>query len=118
MKPGRELDALIAEKVFGLVLRDRFTGDEIPVTASEVLLRDASGARIPHFSTDIAVAWDVVSHLKRQSLTVEVISNVTSVVCRVYREHPADHDAIAVIGVNESHAICLAALAALNGAKA
>ena len=53
MKAGRELDALIAEKVMGFPYRySRWKG--IYVTAGKV----------PHYSTQIADAWLVVMHFK------------------------------------------------------
>jgi hypothetical protein len=64
MKPGRELDVLIAEKVFGLNLYDRFTGEEKPITATQALAYASNLDRIPPFSTDIAAAWMVVEKLK------------------------------------------------------
>lgn len=45
MKPSRELDALVAEKVMGM--------------STERRLRD-----IPEYSTDVAAAWQVVEKLK------------------------------------------------------
>jgi hypothetical protein len=58
MKPGRELDELIAERVMGLQrgwltsVRDDLTGFEI-----------YGGDSLQKYSTDIAAAWEVVEKL-------------------------------------------------------
>lgn len=56
MKPGRELDALIAEKVMGMnVQHGRVWSQE------GKCLRETD---LPSYSTDIAAAWEVVEKLK------------------------------------------------------
>lgn len=54
MVPGRELDALVAEKVFGLQVHweQDDTTDPYPVDEREVI--------VDFFSTDILAAWDVL----------------------------------------------------------
>ena len=59
MKAGRELDALIAEKVMGL--NPHWLGDGIEVN---ILSIGESGIEVPRFSTDIAAAWEVVEKLE------------------------------------------------------
>lgn len=85
MKPGRELDALIAEKVFGAVrTQEKFQGyvpiPGDPVYYSEVykyptgvnyLIDDPKNRHgmmggVPHYSTDISAAWEVVEKLNKQ----------------------------------------------------
>lgn len=92
MKPGRELDALIAEKVMGWKRLDakvfvekgfNLEPDEIGQIPSSVLAppdleipiaasKDSSGFRvycppiIPDYSTDIAAAWEVVEKVKNK----------------------------------------------------
>jgi hypothetical protein len=59
LQAGRELDALVAEKVMGYTLGTppspesaiNLAGPEYPVT-------------VPHYSTDIAAAWQVVEKFK------------------------------------------------------
>lgn len=65
MSPGRELDALIAEKVMGVKVVDWPTGREYPVASALALkaLSDTQESRIPHYSTSIADAWLVVEKL-------------------------------------------------------
>jgi hypothetical protein len=52
VKAGRELDALVAEKVMGLQPLRR----EVPPDPGAFL-------DLPHYSTDIAAAWEVVEKL-------------------------------------------------------
>lgn len=54
LKAGRELDALIAEKVMGL--KYEFEGDS-PIYAPNDFL--------PHYSTEIASAWEVIDKMWR-----------------------------------------------------
>lgn len=69
MKPGRELDALIAEKVMGLAnIEQGANAFGKPTVTSQ--LRDGfvvgiKGA-IPHYSTDIAAAWEVLENIIRK----------------------------------------------------
>lgn len=53
MKPGRELDSLIAEKVMGLGPGWAKSGDN-----------EVSNAKLPLYSTDMAAAWEVAEKLK------------------------------------------------------
>lgn len=84
LKPGRELDALVAEKVMGwCVTPDEFKYDpdndvEVSYATSEPPedlpegypegLRAITGTirchRLPDFSTDISAAWEVVGKLR------------------------------------------------------
>lgn len=64
MKPGRELDALIAEKVFeGYILDYNNYGNFLVAfkTDSEGI---AIWEDLPNYSTDISAAWQVVEKLK------------------------------------------------------
>lgn len=63
MNPGRELDALIAEKLFGLNLTDAFTGEERPITSGVALQYLDRMSGVPNYSTDIAAAWEVVEKI-------------------------------------------------------
>lgn len=98
MKPGRELDLLVAEKVMGYQLFD----SEL---ANEGLSNSLHVADIPKYSTDIAAALGVVEKMKDAGFS-----------CGVFREKW-----VCLIG-NVSgpdcntapHAICLAALKAVG----
>jgi hypothetical protein len=66
---NREIDALIANKIFALVVRDRLTGEERPLTFDDLIM---SGdhlriVTLPHYSTDIAAAWLVVEQMIKAS---------------------------------------------------
>lgn len=59
MKPGRELDALIAEKVMGIPISEfNFLWDKWASGASML-------SNSYHYSTDIAAAWEVVEKLRK-----------------------------------------------------
>ena len=92
MKPGRALDALVAEKIFGWVWirslahyppprgrewqRELCPGDKVPKPSEAGDWLPAHGdepanettqiweGSIPRYSTDIAAAWQVLEHLK------------------------------------------------------
>lgn len=57
MKAGRELDALVAEKVMGIDVQ--YTAVGHPYFGDGILLRKP----VLHYSTDIAAAWLVVDHM-------------------------------------------------------
>ncbi|MEK8215527.1 BC1872 family protein [Paenibacillus sp. FSL L8-0463] len=71
MKPGREMDALIAEKVLGWTDIKRVNpavihsfsadGNHANFGFSPVLYKHVP---FPLYSTDISAAWEVVTHLK------------------------------------------------------
>ena len=64
MKAGRELDALIAEKVMGLIAyKVQLVAPPPRVRTIDELQR--VGSPLPHYSTDIAAAWEVVQKLGR-----------------------------------------------------
>lgn len=63
MKPGRELDALIAEKIMGWT--KNITLDFYPTYyPSRPAQMNILGHIIPSYSTDIAAAWKVVEKLQ------------------------------------------------------
>lgn len=64
LKPGPELDALIAEKVMGLSLFQRERKSSSGVRWKERLIDDPWKRRpIPAYSTSISAAWEVVEKL-------------------------------------------------------
>lgn len=96
LKPGRELDALVATKVMG-------RSDDWTVIAC------------PHYSTDIAAAWDVLLFIKdrfqQQSLTRDWDSGYWT--CRLGgwgQKSPV----VSATAAEAPHAICLAALKAVG----
>lgn len=104
MSAGRELDALVAEKVKG--------GGHRPGGA-------AVCPSVPPYSTDIAAAWQVVERFRRAGWRAEVRTGPDG-----YHEcsleppdtDPMDHAYhIGALGDSVPHAICLAALKAVWG---
>lgn len=121
MNPGRELDALIAEKVMGW----KNIKGELYWLAG---LSDRGIAEdVPYYSTDIAAAWEVFEKIKtlKNNLSIQISGtsdcpNLLSVVIRWYI-YVADWENGDVMrfSVHESqltapHAICLAALKAIE----
>lgn len=103
MKPGRELDALIAEEVMGWrIFPDGPNGEMHTIDANQCECHEYD---IPHYSTDIAAAWKVV----------EKLSQIGSV---FKDENPFWGCALAsgeiIQGVSAPHAICLASLKAVE----
>lgn len=96
MNPGRELDALIAERVMG----GKTKCTEIP-----------GYEFIPNYSEDIAAAWEVVEKLKKPRPIFNLECDQ-----RLGRWN-ANFYGAAAEGDTAPHAICLAALAALPEEK-
>lgn len=129
MKPGRELDMLVAERIMGCkVLRATDTGlsqDEYerrrrwdggrcgcPGTPHNDSDDEGCYEWLREYSTDIAAAWTVIEKLKNENNYVEVISIVGDKrwICR-WRVNGAIYGAGAETA---PHAICLAALRAVG----
>jgi hypothetical protein len=108
MKPGRELDMLIAEKVMGYEYHPtkRYMAPKN--------YRDRDGFRvwdedIPHYSTDIAAAWEVVTKLAEEGKQIRISNKAMgNNYWWSYIEEGAAQ------GESAPHAICLAALKALG----
>lgn len=115
---GRELDALVAEKVFGTV-----------PTWNTVRTMDGPRKRlsgtVPSYSTDIAAAWQVAEDLKRRGWYPMVyVDDTGDLVPPVEPQawfaklDPNWRDLPEVRGESAAHAICLVALQALKEAEA
>ena len=125
LNPGRELDALVAEKVMGwkpYMFPNPIHGFGQP---SELLM-DAESAieldLIPRYSTDIAAAWKVVEKVKLNIITRYqdkwLCTNVGSDF-QFWCEYPnryenLNDDSYCELGDTAPHAICLAALRAVG----
>lgn len=107
MKPGRALDKLVAEKVFGKTVRElelekpRFLGDKL------MEVDDTTFKQLPHYSTDIAAAWLVIEKFPDYQLD------------RFGGKHRATfesetHSLYEGESHTAPHAICIAALRALG----
>lgn len=79
MKPGPELDALIAEKVMGG--KRHFVDSILNVDVSAKTFTIGKGWEYPPYSTDIAAAWEVVHRLwlGRYCVQVGVLGSVVRV---------------------------------------
>lgn len=105
LKPGRELDALIAEKVFGIKIypgKDYYyTGDEDGGIFPAPLLE---------YSTSIADAWEVVEKLKQKEPIIQYDAELN---CwhAGFKDRP-DHYFMELSKDSAPHAICLVALKA------
>ncbi len=112
MNPGRELDALVAEKVMGW----KSFGEHwaIPGEANDIRRVHKKVHWRP--SEDISAAWQVVSHMKSQSNGLFGFM----VDLRLSEEWDAEFDmydeqeSYKATGDTAPHAICLAALKAVG----
>lgn len=119
MKPSRELDALVAERVMGwteieskghVFIESQILGVKPGTIAS------ATGYKpkfvVPHYSTDIAAAWDVVGKFDYLYLFRGKSMFDGKYECKLVGVDSFDFCAY---GETAPHAICLAALKALEG---
>lgn len=123
MKAGRELDALIAEKVMGLVLTcpvdprfDHSVGTNRDGTsAKRNFCRWPDGKEwwIPFYSTSIADAWQVVEKMKEHGMHLLILSANDSgmVHCNFFKGTAGEQNGIAMADTAPL-AICKAALVA------
>jgi len=122
MKPGRELDALVAEKVMGW--KDCKVHPDPKFAAAGLCGLKPNRlpnpiewgiAPVPHHSTDIKAAWEVVEKLKGKEL-----SHLTLTYWPVPDEWSCedaqneDNPKIGAVAKTAPHAICLAALKAVG----
>ena len=111
MKPGRELDAIVAERVMGYEVRDE-TWRQPP---------SSSWREVPHYSSDIAAAWEVVERMRADGwklyLTVPKVHPPGIIEPTVAYFQRDDEPPRSPNWRYETHVpstICLAALRALN----
>jgi len=136
MKAGRELDRLVAEKVMGLDL-DEFAYDTFKswrnewggkgISHSEPYDQEKYRDRmlsfaVPHYSTDISAAWEVVSAMVEKGLGFRLtVEYDRSCEARFYLWEdgiPVEFSKEYVTSYEDApHAICLAALEAIGEAE-
>lgn len=110
VKPGPELDALVAEKVMGL--------DPLSVAAQQA--KGFGHSWCPAYSTDISAAWEVVEKFQSDSCAVNVASG-GDVLCRIMKwpdNTQTTYESekyFEAVSKTAPHAICLAALDATAG---
>jgi hypothetical protein len=113
MTPGRELDAVIAEKVMGWTRLSHPYGEQTHKTLDgRTILADflsaPDGMKLPHYSTDISAAWEVVEKLRELGWYLAIHSDPK----RGYFATIPRADGIQIESETAPHAICLAALKA------
>lgn len=118
MNAGRELDALVAEKVMGWTEVRPCPDEDMREYGEDLWGRPPGGPlnsqNVSAYSTDIAAAWEVVDNISQRE-NVEAVSltiTVDGTACRVLLR-----DKNAPVRVYEDtapRAICLAALAAVG----
>lgn len=139
LKPGRELDALVAERVTGReprlswqVMNEDETASCLTVASlaeGERWLEDhrkrSPGGRFadyhvgawklyPNYSTYIASAFEVVAAMREKGWSVQLSINTSAVAWVTFQMPSALLNAICVSGLSLPEAICRAALAALS----
>jgi len=131
MNPGRELDALIAEKVMGW--KPDYPGGWLHQPKNKPVNNkylDKDGCTIlPPYSTDIAVAWEVVNILKEHKDYVcfeftDYNSSPTATNCEEWLNDEITsgyfagfclgRGTVCAAALTAPHAICLAALKAVG----
>ncbi len=111
MKAGKELDALIAERVFGY--------EAISFMGGYYSWRDKTGAMVPdaRFSTDIRDAWEVVEKMREDGWRCQLTTlPATSLVCAEFNRYRWERWAFETASTMPL-AICRAALKALGVSK-
>jgi len=116
---SRKIDALVAEHVMGLPVREGpdpyvHAGTLRPMSSNRWWLKGTAHgchydwATVPAYSTDIAAAWAVVE--KFETVTLYKVGNIYD--CGIDAEHPPDWP---IVGTDQDSlplAICLEALKA------
>lgn len=121
MEAGRELDALIAEKVMGLVRCEKHPGSYCHALPDS----PTKGGETRSYSTDISAAWEVVEKLSQVRPTCFIFKISKSpggnhkvwVYETMFRESYDEFlERLCVEAVEDTapHAICLAALKAIG----
>jgi len=112
MKAGRELDALVAEKIFELY--SFYEGPELLYVKKKPSKDRQTHYEVPNYSTDISAAWEVVEKLNYLSFNISR-ENCAGVRydANVY-DDPEMEDQINITADTAPHAICLAALKAVG----
>lgn len=77
MNPGREMDLLVAEKVMNLKIQDKCDRSTLWDAKNQRLVGMLQD-EIPHYSSDIAAAWEVVEKLRPHCFRITVFSDSES----------------------------------------
>jgi hypothetical protein len=117
MKAGRELDALVAEKVLGLSVSKMATSEYSYGFFYNPARAENTWQRLPHYSTNLTAAWQVVEKMAEKGWRVCFSDNGNTHAerwdCRFFREPgTSSKDRVIAICDTAPLAICLAALRA------
>lgn len=119
MKPGRELDALVAEKIFNKrVVREPVMmhdpnqeGAFKEVLGFYEVANHSTTFNIPPYSTDIAAAWEVVEKMMNGTMPDEVRQRQS---WRIFYDEMEDTNLVDLSASQAAEFICLAALKAVG----
>lgn len=109
VQAGRDLDALVAEKVMGWRWSGRYL---VPPADVETSFWDGSCNRdgvprfLPRYSTDISAAWGVVEKLRDEVAFLDILPAADHYIVKIQSAHGTDY----VTAETAPLAICLAAL--------
>lgn len=115
MEPGRELDALVAEKVMGYTI-ERFTFRCDGMSEETMIWLQAENKyNQVSFSTDISAAWEVVEKMKQNewSVTIQAYGNEPNEVTEYEVTFGFLNEKPAAAVKSAPEAICKAALIAV-----
>ena len=116
MKPGREMDALVATKIFGLVpcQAESHKNDEAPWDCYARLNSPDQGGELKAYSIDIAAAWEVVEKMRdTHDFYLEKEKDDTRWIANFFPTSGEFLSEDCASGNSAPHAICLAALKAV-----
>lgn len=116
IRAGRELDALVAEKVMGKVkCTSTHNGEHIPWCYAMPESPDQGGELAP-YSTDIAAAWEVVDKLTAEFKSFSLVKNLhaSSWTCSFWHRKVDPEIVSLEFGFSPAEAICLGALKAVG----
>ena len=128
LKPGRAMDALIAEKIFGWTWVTGILALDQPCLAKPSLLalhpkalptdkRSTSGT-FPHYSTNMADAWKIVDAFRAKDKKLVLHENMSRKEHKNYyayigKEHMIGEEPWFISGETGAEAVCKAGLIAL-----
>ncbi len=109
MKPGRELDALVAKKVLGCQVAGQGAYIFCGCPSFPHGERSPDGMEIKHYSTDISSTWEVVEALKDQDFKLSYFpENKGLWMAQFYDVRNT------FFGESAAHAICVSALKSIG----
>lgn len=106
LRPGLELDAVIAEKVMGIPKVTEFYDASIYGTPAKHLP--------PKYSSEAGAAWEVILMLESKGFDMRLEIKSKQVIIYPDKENHMSKNSLTISGETIQHAICLAALQALK----